>query len=49
MPDQYFLGIDAGSWYTKFALMCDREIIELLIRLSGWQAKDLAAEVTAEL
>ncbi len=49
MPDPYFLGIDAGSRYTKFALMHDREIIELLIRPSGWQTKELAAEVTAEL
>ncbi|MDV0442562.1 acyl-CoA dehydratase activase [Methanorbis furvi] len=45
----YSLGVDAGSRYTKFALMRGDKILDLRMVPSGWNTKELVREITDEL
>lgn len=45
----YSLGIDAGSRYTKFALMQDDAVAELSLAPSGWNTRELAEKMCAGL
>ena len=45
----FSLGVDAGSRYTKFALMSEGRIVDLRMVPSGWNTKEVVREVTDEL
>ncbi|MDE2443516.1 MAG: acyl-CoA dehydratase activase [Methanocorpusculum sp.] len=45
----YSLGVDAGSRYTKFALMQDGAVVQLAIVPSGWNMRELTEKMCREL
>ncbi|MCZ9312952.1 MAG: acyl-CoA dehydratase activase [Methanocorpusculum sp.] len=45
----YSLGVDAGSRYTKFALMRDGAVVQLAIVPSGWNMRELTEKMCREL